>query len=251
MSVPAPTAPHKRQEGLSSFAPLAYNGDMSTEADYYRALGIEPGATMEQVRAAYRRAACRCHPDLQQGNSLHAERKLRELIVAYKAIARRLNLAAWSHSRYAQRKTYTPQDFAREGCEKWRQVEQYVDVEEPEGFLLPLRRREAYPTRNETRTFAALWVLAVVLGIFFAVLAAAYRAHQVGFDNMSNADTIFSIIVGEVAYVLLAVSAVVFVILTRKLVRLTLRLASNRWLFLPRPVEGRTLPPQSKRIDDR
>lgn len=224
---------------------------MSTEADYYRALGIEPGATMAQVRAAYRRAACRYHPDLQKGDSQQAERKLRELIVAYKAIACRLNPAAWFRSQHAQRKTYTPQDFAREGCEKWRKVEQYVAVGEPEGLLLPLGRREAYPTRNETRTFAALWVLAVVMGILFAVLAAAYRGHEVGFDNMSNADMLFSVIIGEVAYVLLAVLAVVFVILTRKLVRLTLRLASNRWLFLPRPKDDRTLPLQSERLDNR
>lgn len=223
---------------------------MPTEADYYRVLGIEPGATLEQVRAAYRRAACRYHPDLQQGDSLQAERKLRELIVAYKAVARRLNPAAWSRTRHERRKTYTPQDFAREGCQKWRKVQQYVDVEEPEGLLLPLRCREAYPTRDETRTFAVLLVVSVVLGIVFAMLAAAYRAREAGFENMSDADTLFSIIIGEVAYVLLAAAAVVFVILTRKLVRLTLRLASNRWLFLPRPDDGRTLPPQSERIED-
>ena len=204
---------------------------------------------MEQVRAAYRRAACRYHPDLQQSNSLQAERKLRELIVAYKAIVRRLNPAARCRSRYEQRKTYTPQDFARQGYQKWRQVEQYVDVEEPSGLLLPLRSKEAYPTRNETRTFAVLWVVAVVLGIAFAAMAATYRGHRVGIENMSSADTLFSVIVGEAAYALLAAAAVVCVILTRKLVRLTLRLAGSRWLFLPGPNAGRTLPPQSKRLD--
>jgi len=222
---------------------------MPTEEHYYRVLGIEPGATMEQVRAAYRRAACRYHPDLQQGDSLQAERKLRELIVAYKAIARRLNPSAWSRTPYVQRKTYTPQDFAREGTEKWQRMEQAVELDEPDGLLLPLRHREAYATRNETRTFAALWVLAVVMGIAVAIMAAAYRSQQVGPGNMSGADTLFSIIVGEVAYVLLAVGALVFVILTRKLVRLTLRLASSRWLFLPGPRNDRKLPPPSDRLD--
>ncbi len=204
---------------------------------------------MEEVRAAYRRAACRYHPDLQQGDSLQAERKLRELIVAYKAVARRLNPATWSRTPHEQRKTYTPQDFAREGCEKWRKMEEFVDVMEPEGLLLPLRHREAYPTRNETRTFAALWVLAVVMGTVVAIMAAAYRSQQVGPGNMSSADTLLGIIVGEVAYVMLAVGALVFVILTRKLVRLTLRLASNRWLFLPAPRNDRKLPPPSERLD--
>lgn len=222
---------------------------MPTEADYYRVLGIEPGATMEEVRAAYRQAACRYHPDLQQGDSRQAERKLRELIVAYKAVARRLNPGAWSRTPHEQRKTYTPQDFAREGSEKWRKMRESVDVDEPDGLLLPLRHREAYPTRNETRTFAALWVLAVVMGIFVAIMAASYRSQQVGPGNMSGTDTLFSIIVGEVAYVLLAVGALVFVVLTRKLVRLTLRLASSRWLFLPAPRNDRKLPPSSDRLD--
>jgi len=204
---------------------------------------------MEQVRAAYRRAACRYHPDLQQGDNLQAERKLRELIVAYKVVAHELNPEAWSQTPHEQRKTYTPQDFAREGSEKWQKMRQAVELDEPGGLLLPLRHREAYATRNETRTFAALWVLAVAMGIVVAIMAAAYRSQQVGPGNMSGTDTLFSIVVGEVAYVLLAVGALVFVILTRKLVRLSLRLASSRWLFLPAPRSDRKLPLPSDRLD--
>ena len=46
-----------------------------------------------------------------------------------------------------------------------------------------------------------------------------------------------------------AAGAVVLVVLTRKLVRMTLRLGS-RWLFLPGPDSHRTLPAQSKRIEE-
>jgi hypothetical protein len=221
---------------------------MQTEAECYKVLGIEPGATLDEIRTAYRRAACRYHPDLQRGDSLAAERKLRELIVAYKFIARRLNPAAWSRSRHDQQKTYTPQDFAREGYERWRQVEDLVDCDEPAGFMMPLRHKEAYPTRDETRTFAALWVVAVVLGIMFGCLAAAYRVRGLGADELPASDLLISILVGEVVYFLLAAGAVVMVVLTRKLVRLTLRL-SSRWLFLPGPDSARTLPEQSKRIE--
>ncbi len=221
---------------------------MPAEAEYYRVLGVEPGATLEEVRAAYRRAACLYHPDLQRGDSPSAERKLRELIVAYKFIARRLNPAAWSRSRYDQRKTYTPQDFAREGYERWRQVEDLVDCDEQAGFMLPLRRKEAYPTRDETRTFAALWLVAIALGIIFGCLAAAYRVRSLGADELSTSDLFISILIGEAVYILLAAGAAVLVVLTRKLVRLTLRLGS-RWLFLPAPESPRTLPAPAKRIE--
>ena len=221
---------------------------MRTEAECYKVLGVEPGATLDEVRAAYRRAACLYHPDLQRGENPAAERKLRELIVAYKFIARRLDPAAWSRSRYEQQKTYTPQDFAREGYERWRQVEDLLDYDVQAGFMLPLRHKEAYPTRDETRTFAALWGLAIILGIAFGCLAAAYRGQSLGADELSNSDLLISILVGEGVYVLLAAGAAVLVVLTRKLVRLTLRLGS-RWLFLPGPADGRTLPAQSKRIE--
>jgi hypothetical protein len=221
---------------------------MRTEAECYKVLGVEPGSTLEQVRAAYRRAACRYHPDLQRDDSLAAELKLRELIVAYKFIARRLDPAAWSRSRHDQQKTYSPQDFAREGYQRWRQVEDLLDYDEPDGFLMPLRHGDAYPTRNETRMFAGLWVLAVVLGIAFGCAVAVYRARALGVDKLPASELMMSIVVAEVMYGLLAAGAVVLVVLTRKLVRLTLRLGS-RWLFLPGPAAGHTLPEQSKRIE--
>ncbi len=221
---------------------------MRTEAECYKVLGVEPGATLDEVRTAYRRAACRYHPDLQRDDSLAAEIKLRELIVAYKFVARRLNPAAWSRNRHDQQKTYTPQDFAREGYERWRQVEDLVDREEPAGFLTPLRHKDAYPTRNETRMFVALWVVAIVMGIIFGCLAAAYRTHSLGVDELPKSDLLISILAGEAVYSLLAAGAVVLVVLTRKLVRLTLRLGS-RWLFLPGPANRHTLPPQSDRLN--
>ena len=42
-------------------------------------------------------------------------------------------------------------------------------------------------------------------------------------------------VVGELIYVALAGAAIVLVILTRKIVRLTIRFAHNHWRFLPAP----------------
>ena len=56
-----------------------------------------------------------------------------------------------------------------------------------------------------------------------------------------------SILVAEVLYGLLIAATVIGVVLTRKLVRITLR--GYRWLFLPGPKPDHTLPEQAKKID--
>jgi molecular chaperone DnaJ len=45
-----------------------------TQADYYQLLGITPTATLEQIKAAYRRQALRHHPDKNPGSEEAAER---------------------------------------------------------------------------------------------------------------------------------------------------------------------------------
>ena len=43
-----------------------------TEAEAYRVLGLAPGASLEEVRAAYRRLIRRVHPDLGGSSPLAA-----------------------------------------------------------------------------------------------------------------------------------------------------------------------------------
>ena len=43
-----------------------------TEAEAYRILGLAPGASVEEVRAAYRRLMKRVHPDLGGSSALAA-----------------------------------------------------------------------------------------------------------------------------------------------------------------------------------
>lgn len=47
-------------------------GGVMTEADAYRVLGLAPGASLEEVRAAYRRLIRRVHPDLGGSGALAA-----------------------------------------------------------------------------------------------------------------------------------------------------------------------------------
>ena len=47
-------------------------GQAMTEAEAYRVLGLEPGATVEEVRAAYHRLIRRVHPDLGGSSALAA-----------------------------------------------------------------------------------------------------------------------------------------------------------------------------------
>ena len=52
------------------------------EYDPYRILGVEPGASQEEIKAAYSRLAKRYHPDLNPGDK-SAEQKMKEINAAY------------------------------------------------------------------------------------------------------------------------------------------------------------------------
>jgi DnaJ-domain-containing protein 1 len=52
--------------------PPGAGGQSMTEAEAYRVLGLAPGASLEDVRAAYRRLMKRVHPDLGGSSPLAA-----------------------------------------------------------------------------------------------------------------------------------------------------------------------------------
>ncbi len=60
-----------RSKAAGSQPPPAGPGAM-TEAEAYRILGLAPGASLEEVRAAYRRLMKRVHPDLGGSSALAA-----------------------------------------------------------------------------------------------------------------------------------------------------------------------------------
>ena len=56
--------------------------------DPYRVLGLEPGASDDEVKAAYRGLAKKYHPDVN-GGSPEAEAKMKEINAAYSQIMNR------------------------------------------------------------------------------------------------------------------------------------------------------------------
>jgi curved DNA-binding protein CbpA len=58
---------------------------MSTEIDHYAVLGIGRGASSDEIRGAYRRAARASHPDLHPADGTAAER-FKRVQVAYEVL---------------------------------------------------------------------------------------------------------------------------------------------------------------------
>jgi DnaJ domain len=56
-------------------------------ASPYEVLGVEPGATPEQIRAAYRQLAMRMHPDRNPGFVPEATQRFREIQAAYELLS--------------------------------------------------------------------------------------------------------------------------------------------------------------------
>jgi molecular chaperone DnaJ len=56
------------------------------DRDYYKTLGVERGASHENVRKGYRKLARKYHPDLNPGNK-EAESKFKDLSVAYDVLS--------------------------------------------------------------------------------------------------------------------------------------------------------------------
>lgn len=225
---------------------VRYNGRMSTEADPYEVLGVSREADLDEVKAAFRRAALECHPDRYVDDHVEFERaarRLRQVIEAYRAIVRSFVPGAWAP--WDDARTYTPQDFAREGL-GGLYAAILLDGEPIGEFAWPgiaYRRRQTYATRNETAVFIALWALAVMLGIVVGLCAVGGGAVYRGPDPPADlAGLLTSVALAEGAYLAVAAVAVLLILLTRKMVRFTIQFAAQRWRFLPAPRPDHQLP---------
>ena len=124
---------------------------MAAPADPYEVLGIERGASLADVRQAYRKAALKYHPDSQPENPEEASRKFHELTEAYKAISRSFSQEGESD---VDPLAATPQDFARRQPGWWLRSSDEVDPTDDGEFQgRPFDHRDSYAMRNEPLVF--------------------------------------------------------------------------------------------------
>lgn len=60
---------------------------MAGKRDYYEVLGVEKGATDEELKKAFRKMAKKYHPDANQDNKEEAEAKFKEVNEAYEVLS--------------------------------------------------------------------------------------------------------------------------------------------------------------------
>ncbi len=97
-------------------------------SDYYNILGVERGASKDEIKRAYRRLAKKHHPDLNTENPKEAEEKFKEISEAYEVLSDPQKRA--NYDRFGQAGV----DFGPGGFE-WSDFTHYGDVEDIFGDL--------------------------------------------------------------------------------------------------------------------
>lgn len=201
-------------------------------------LGVARDAPGEEIRKAFRKAALKYHPDSTKEDPEVAEAKIKELIYAYQLAMAALSAGPGSAAAAAARKTYSPSDFARHGYGTAASASTKIPMtpDEIEQELASLWSKHKSATRNEPLWFAVFWVVAVLVGIVVGFYT--------GFRMMPRSDEevrpstwqiVTMVLLAEVIYAAIAFAAVYIILLTRKLVKLTIQYAARRWTALPAP----------------
>ena len=60
---------------------------MADKRDYYEVLGVDKGASEDQIKKAYRKLAAKYHPDNNPDNKEEAEEKFKEASEAYAVLS--------------------------------------------------------------------------------------------------------------------------------------------------------------------
>src|SRR5438046_3315882 len=92
--------------------------------DYYAVLGIEKGASEEEIKKAYRKLAVKYHPDKNPGDKV-SEEKFKELGEAYEVLEdaqKRALYDQYGHSAFDRRSGYTRGGGFHDPFEVFREV---------------------------------------------------------------------------------------------------------------------------------
>lgn len=74
---------------------------MNQKRDYYEVLGVERGATDQEIKSAYRRLALQHHPDRNPDKKEESEERFKEITEAYSVLADAEKRAAYDHFGFA------------------------------------------------------------------------------------------------------------------------------------------------------
>ncbi len=101
---------------------------MAAKKDYYDILGVDRGASQDEIKRAYRRLAKKYHPDLNKDNTKDAEEKFKEVSEAYEVLSdqqKRANYDRFGHDGV---------DFGPGGFD-WSHFTRFSDIEDIFGDL--------------------------------------------------------------------------------------------------------------------
>ena len=96
---------------------------MATKRDYYEILGVNRGASPEEVKKAYRKLAMKYHPDRNKDAPKEAEEKFKELSEAYEVLADQEK-----RRRYDQYGHSGVESTFREGGFDWSDFTHFEDI---------------------------------------------------------------------------------------------------------------------------
>jgi molecular chaperone DnaJ len=96
---------------------------MAAKRDYYDVLGVSKGASLEEIKKAYRTLAMKNHPDLNKDSPKEAEEKFKEISEAYEVLA-----DPEKRARYDQFGLEGVQSTFRTGGFDWSDFTHYQDI---------------------------------------------------------------------------------------------------------------------------
>lgn len=182
--------------------------------DPYDILGVVRGASLDEVRQAFRRAVLLCHPDLHPANRIQAEQKFRTILDAYQAVLQ--DLAADAPPKFTNTQPISPMEMALMDS-SWLSGlsanRAYTTDKPPHPGQQAVKVPMA--TRNETRLFLWTWLPTTIVTAVGALILGESLGQWGYLQGFGAAAMMLIAVLG---YVLLLATAVGAILLTRKVI---------------------------------